>query len=347
MKSLNKIKNSFEIKIALLGAFLLLSIPLCALWGSADISLADTVRFLVSKLIPSYRPELPSFMESIVWELRIPRILLGIAVGGGLSICGTAIQSLTRNMLSDPYILGVSSGASAMATFVMIFGGELVLFSAIGIPGAAFLGALLSLIAAYAISRSGRNTSSEKLLLAGVAVSMILNAATQFFVQAAPNANKIRSAMFWMMGSLGSARWNNVVIPVVASLAGLVVFMILSRNMNLMSLGDESAVTMGVNVKRMRHMLLVLISLVTGVIVASSGAIGFVGLMIPHIVRFIVGSDHKKVLPMSFLLGAVFLIWMDVGARLFMAPGEIPIGILTAFCGGPFFIWLLRRNKKR
>ncbi len=339
--------SSFGIKTALLGAFLILSIPLCALWGSADLSFTDTVRFLAGKLVSSYKPELPAFMESIVWELRMPRILLGVAVGGGLSVCGVAIQSLTRNMLSDPYILGVSSGASALATFVLIFGGEMLLFSAIGIPGAAFLGALLSLMAVYAISHSDRNTNSAKLLLAGVAVSMILNAATQFFVQAAPNANKIRSAMFWIMGSLGSARWNNVVIPVIVSMIGLALFMVLARSMNLMSLGDESAVTMGVDVKRMRYTLLILISLVTGVIVAASGAIGFVGLMIPHIVRFVVGSDHKKVLPMSFLLGALFLIWMDIGARRLMAPSEIPIGILTAFCGGPFFIWLLRRKKER
>lgn len=338
-------RSHFLSMMIILIIVLLLSAILCTLWGSANVSLIDTVKFIVSKLVPSYKPDVPGYMNSIIWELRIPRIILGIAVGGGLAICGVAIQSLTRNVLADPYILGVSSGASALATFTLVIGWEVIGLDSVGVHVAAFIGALLSLVLVYAISQSSRQTTSNRLLLAGIAISMMLNAVTQFIIQCAPNTSKVRTAMFWMMGSLGGARWHTVGLPLLTSMICAVILMVVSRQMNLMSLGDETAVTMGVNVSRLRKTLLIVVSLVTGVMVASSGAIGFVGLMIPHIVRFLIGSDHRYVLPTSFFAGAIFLIWMDVGARVIMAPSEISIGILTAFCGGPFFIWLLRRNR--
>ena len=341
----NRTRRGFWMKMVILFAMLLFSIPLCALWGSANISYGETSRFLVSQLLPFFEYEVPKWVRNVIWELRIPRILLGIAVGGGLAICGVAMQALTRNVLAEPYILGVSSGASAMAVLVLMFGANTPLAS-LGVPGAAFLGALGSLLLVYTLSISRGHSSSERLLLSGVAVSAVLNALTQFFILVAPDSNSVKSALYWMMGSLSGARWGNVALPIFVSVAGCFILYYLGKSMNLLSQGDESATTLGVNVAGMRKALLVIVSLITGVLVSASGCIGFVGLMIPHIVRMLFGADHRRVIPASFLMGALFLIWMDVGARVLLAPSEMSIGILTAFCGGPFFVWLLRHKKK-
>ncbi len=323
---------------------LIMSIPLCAFWGSADISYMETAEFLVDKLIPGMEYAGPSYMNSIIWQLRIPRIILGIAVGGGLSICGVYMQALTKNMLAEPYILGVSSGASALAVFVIAFGSGSFL-GRLGVPGAAFLGAFCSFILVYLLSITGGKSSASRLLLSGVAVSMIFSSLTQFFLMLAPSGST-KNAIYWMMGSLASARWSNVVISVAVSILGFALSIILAPVLNVLSLGDDTATTMGVNVKRTRQLLLVIVSLMTGALVSASGCIGFVGLMIPHISRMLFGADHRRVTISSYLLGGIFLTWMDVLARTLMSPAEISIGILTAFCGGPFFIWLMRRKRE-
>lgn len=335
----------FAGKMFALSILLIISIPLCAMWGSADLSFAEVSKYLISKAIPGSVYEGPVYMDSIVWQLRIPRILLGIAVGGGLSTCGVSMQALTKNKLAEPYILGVSSGASSMAVLVMGIGSGTV-FASLGIPAAAFIGAAVSLFLVYTLSLTNGKSSSNRLLLSGVAVSMVLNALTQFFLLMS-NEGATRSALYWMMGSLGSARWTNIVLPLFVSIAGMIAMLVMSPILNILSLGDETAITMGVHVSRIRKIILVLTSLITGALVASSGCIGFVGLIIPHISRMLFGSDHRKVTIASFLIGGLFLIWMDVLARVLLAPTEISIGILTAFCGGPFFIWLMRKKKVR
>ena len=336
--------NYFIPLIIILIILLILSVPSSVFLGSADVAFADTIKTILNKLIPNCNYEVPLSVERIVWDLRLPRVILGIAVGGGLSICGVAMQALTRNILAEPYILGVSSGASVMAVAVLMFGSTSFL-AGLGVSGAAFIGALLSLTVVYALSSKRGNATSERLLLSGVAISMVLNSVTQFLVQIAPDVNSVKNALFWMSGSLAGARWENILMPIIISIGGIVFFMFIAKDLNLLSLGDESAVTLGLNVKSIRKCLLVVISLITGALVAASGGIGFVGLVIPHIVRLLVGSDHKKVLPLSFLLGSIFLVWADVIARVVFAPKELSIGIITAFCGGPYFIWLLRRKK--
>lgn len=280
---------------------------------------------------------------NIVWELRFPRVLLGIMVGAGLSLAGTGIQALVRNSLADPYILGVSSGASVGATLVILVG----LFDVFGqyaLSFAAFLGALVSVMLVFTLGQVGGRIATARLLLSGIALSMILSAVTDFIVMTAPDDDKVHSALFWMMGSLVGANWD--LLPIVG-IAVATVFIFLftqSRSLNLLLMGEETAISLGININVFRKILIVVISLLTGVLVAASGAIGFVGLMIPHMVRLLVGSDHKKVLIISLFLGAIFMVWADVAARLLLAPEEIPIGIVTAIIGGPFFIWLLRRN---
>lgn len=334
----------FAIKMAILFVVLIISIPLCALWGAADISYTEVIKFLISKINPYYTYEGVSYMNSIVWQLRIPRILLGIAVGGGLSICGVLMQALTKNMLAEPYILGVSSGASAMVVLVLAIAPSSTFMTVIGIPGSAFIGALLSFVTVYILSVSNGKSSSNRLLLSGVAVSLVLNALTQFFLMTLSDGN-VKNVLFWMSGSLASGRWDNVLIPLIVSLFGVITAIVLAPILNILSLGDETASTLGINVSLMRKILLVIVSLVTGTLVSASGSIGFVGLMIPHIARLFFGADHKKVVLSSFFMGGLFMMWMDVGARVLFAPAEVSIGILTAFCGGPFFIWLMRKKK--
>lgn len=336
----------FKLLLVALPIGLIISIILAVALGPVTIP-----PLTVWKIILSHIPFLDNLVNSdwtnahynIVWKVRLPRVLLGVLVGAGLSLAGTGIQALVRNPLADPYILGVSSGASVGATLVILVG-VFDIFGQYALSIAAFLGALLSVILVFSIAQVNNRISTTRLLLSGIALSMMLSAVTDFIVISAPDNDKIHSALFWMMGSLVGANWST--LPIIASVVVLAyVFLISqSRSLNLLLMGEETSVTLGLNINIFRKFLIVVVSLLTGVLVAASGAIGFVGLMIPHIVRLLVGSDHKKVLTISFFLGAMFMVWADVIARLLLAPVEIPIGIITALSGGPFFIWLLRKN---
>lgn len=338
--------NRFKLLLIILPVFLFLSIVMAVTLGPVSIH-----PLTVWEVAISHVPGLGNMIKAdwsnayynIVWEVRFPRVLLGAVIGAGLALAGTGIQALVRNSLADPYILGVSSGASVGATLVILLG----LFDVFGqyaLSFAAFIGALVSVILVFMLGQVGGRISTARLLLSGIALSMILSAVTDFIVMTAPDDDKVHSALFWMMGSLVGADWE--VLPIVAIAVALAFIFLLtqSRSLNLLLMGEETAISLGVNINAFRKVLIVVISLLTGVLVSASGAIGFVGLMIPHIVRLLVGSDHKKVLTISLLLGAIFMIWADLAARLVLAPEEIPIGIVTAITGGPFFIWLLRRS---
>ncbi len=284
---------------------------------------------------------------SIIWNVRAPRVLLGIAVGAGLAVCGAVLQAMVRNMLADPYILGISGGASTGAAGAILFGfGAGVGQNAL--PLSAFLGALGASLLVFFIARSGGQITSLRLLLSGVAVGYALSAATSFIIFASDSAEGSRSVMFWLLGSLSLAHWDvllAIVIGVVAfALAGFVVW---GRRLDALSVGDETALTLGVSPNRTRVMFLVAVSLATGVVVAASGAIGFVGLVIPHLARRLVGAVHSRMLPVAALIGATFLVWADALARTVMQPRELPIGILTAIVGAPFLLILVRRMYTR
>lgn len=281
--------------------------------------------------------------ETIIWNIRMPRVLLGMIVGAGLALVGTMMQALVRNSLADPYILGVSSGASVGATLVILLG-VFSVFGTYALSLAAFLCSLLASLLVFLLAQVGGRISTVRLLLAGVSVSMILSAVTSFLVISAPREEGIRDVLFWMMGSLAGAKWRDLPIPLVITVIVLIGIWSQYRTMNLLLMGEEAATTLGVNVQLFRKGLLVVTALLTGVLVAVSGAIGFIGLMIPHMVRLLVGSNHKWVIPLSSLVGACFLVLADIVARLVIAPEELPIGIVTALCGGPFFIWLLRKS---
>jgi len=340
---MNKKFMVFAITLVLL---LIVSMTLAVMIGSVSITPLHVWKVIFSKISifsNSIEGDWSRSQEIIIWQIRVPRVLLAAIVGAGLAVAGAAVQALVRNSIADPYILGISSGATVGATAVIILGA----FAFLGIYAlsvAAFLGSFIAMVLVFLLSRVGGRISIFRLLLAGMAVSFILSATSNFMLMMSKEEGGIKAVMYWMLGSLAGAKWSNLFIPAFIFVIVFVLLWLHYRQLNLLLLGEEAAVTLGVNLQQFRIQLILLVSLLTGVLVAVSGSIGFVGLIIPHIVRLFVGSNYKYVIPISALLGAVFLVWADAIARVLIAPEEMPIGIITAFCGGPFFIWLLRRN---
>lgn len=289
---------------------------------------------------------IPDAFVTIVWQIRLPRVLLGALVGAGLAIVGVTVQAVVRNPLADPFVLGISSGASVGAVLVIVEGLNLigVLYSpSLG----AFLGALTALIVVFALARADGRFSSLRLLLVGVSVSYVLSGLTSFFLFASKSEALVQEVLFWILGGLGAAKWPDVVLVAVTLVAVLAWLLLRSRWLNVLALGDESARSMGCNPDHFRTELLLATSLLTGVLVASSGAIGFVGFVIPHITRMLIGADHRRLLPAAALLGGIFLVWVDVAARMLLRPTDLPLNILTACVGTPIFVWLVRRRAER
>ncbi|MCI0416044.1 iron ABC transporter permease [bacterium] len=276
----------------------------------------------------------------IIWLIRLPRVLLAAGVGAGLAVLGVVMQTVVRNRLADPFILGVSSGASVGAVTILLFS----VFSFAGIYAVsfgAFLGSLVAFVFVYLLAYIHGRVETMRLILAGLGVSYFCSGITSFIILTSHNQQLARSVLAWLLGSLSGARWIEVSLLTTVMLAAIIYLLLQSRALNALSLGEESATILGVNTQRFRRELFVVISLAAGVIVAVSGTIAFVGLMIPHAVRLIVGSDHRLVLPVSLLIGAIFLIWIDLFARILFHPVELPVGVITSALGGPFFLWLL------
>ncbi|MFG2101161.1 FecCD family ABC transporter permease [Micromonospora echinaurantiaca] len=281
--------------------------------------------------------------EAIIWQVRLPRVLLGMLVGAGLAVCGVALQAMVRNVLADPYLLGVNSGAASGAAAAILFGAGAG-FGQYALSTSAFIGALGASLLVFLIARTGGRVTSIRLLLAGVAVGYALYATTSFLIFASGSAEGARSVMFWLLGSLGLARWNALLVVAAVVLGGAILYLtVAGRRLDVLAIGDETAQTLGVSPARFRMRLLVVVSLSIGVLVSAAGSIGFVGLVVPHLARRIVGSPHVRVVPVAALLGAILLVWADVLARVLLAPQEIPIGIITSLLGAPFLVVLIRR----
>ncbi|WP_208827742.1 FecCD family ABC transporter permease [Streptomyces ficellus] len=329
--------------LAALCAVLVLSLVCGAGIGASGLSWGEVLRYLWSGLTGgAISPtEVPAY--TIVWELRFPRALLAAVVGAGLSAIGVAVQAMVRNALADPFVLGISSGAGVGANAVLLFGalGGLGMWA---LSTAAFLSALLAMMLVYAIARTARGLSPMRLVLTGSAMYYGFSAVTTFMVFAAEHGEAARSAMMWLLGSLGGANWASLPIAAGAVLAGLVHLTLSARRLNALAMGDETAAALGVDAGRLRKELFVVSAAVTGAVVAVSGAIGFVGLIVPHGVRMLVGADHRRVLAVAPLVGAILMIWVDVLSRVVMAPTELPVGVLTAVIGVPCFVLLMRRR---
>ncbi|WP_168118806.1 iron ABC transporter permease [Paenibacillus sp. HB172176] len=325
------------------------SVGIAVALGQVDIPISDSYRILIYQLTGIQIGDPQSLVSgpsaSIIWNIRFPRVLLALLVGAGLSMCGTIMQASVQNPLADPYILGVSSGASLGATFSILIGfGTAGILGQLGLAFWAFAGAFGASLLVLMLAGLGGKMSSVKLVLSGMVINALCTAFTDFIIYIANNAEGIRSVTFWSMGSLAAAQWDR--LPLVAVVTGLAVllFLLQFRILNTMLLGEEAAVTLGVNLFAYRRIYLILTAGVTGVLVASCGTIGFVGLIIPHIVRGLVGSDHRRLMPTSILIGGIFLVWTDVAARTIVPKSELPIGILTALIGAPLFMYMLIRK---
>jgi iron complex transport system permease protein len=318
---------------------LLLSLTLAVTIGPVPLSMLTVWQIAWSRLT-GIAGDWTAAQENIVWMLRFPRVLLAAVIGAGLAAVGVAMQAVVRNPLADPYVLGISSGASVGA--VLVLGtGALGFLGLYAVSAGAFTGAIVSFTLVFLIATAGGQLSPLRLVLAGMACGYSLSSLTSLIVLTSENRELARNAMEWMLGSLGGTAWSDLGLPALVLAAGTMWLSLNGRALNALLVGDDTARTLGIDVTRLRILLFVVLSLLTGVMVAVSGAIGFVGLVIPHIVRMLVGMDHRRVLPVAVLVGATFLIWVDVAARMSFAPIELPVGVITALLGGPFFVWML------
>lgn len=328
----------------LLAALLLLIVLSCVValaFGPAAVPLGSVWGILGRQLGVDLPGQWSAGQEHIVWSIRAPRVLLGALVGAGLALVGTALQAVTRNPLADPHLLGVSSGAALGAVLVMLYLGEFV--GEFSLPLAAFAGAAGSMLLVLAVARRDGRLESDRLLLAGVAVSFVLMALVNLLLFTG-DQHAAASVVFWMLGGLGSARWQVIWLPALCVALCLLALWVMARGLNALMSGEQTAISLGFNGRRLRIQVFLCTSLLTGVLVSLSGAIGFVGLMVPHMARRLVGAENRRLLPVSAALGAVFLVWVDVAARTLIAPEDLPIGVATAALGGVFFILLLKRG---
>ncbi|MFV0336228.1 MAG: FecCD family ABC transporter permease [Tropicimonas sp.] len=320
------------------GALLLLSMAIAVQIGVADVALSDLARIAADRLGLDVEP-LGRMRESLIWDLRLPRILAAALVGAGLAICGVVLQAMTGNPLAEPYLLGISGGASTGAVFVAILG----LGGGMALSTGAFIGAMIVLsLLLLLLRRAGSGTL--KLVLTGVIIGQFFSAITSLVVMAAGDADSTRGITYWLLGSLTTARWTPVLFLTLVTLGGALVVWLHAHALDAISFGNDAARSMGIDVGRMRLLLLVICALITATAVSCVGAIGFIGLIVPHAARILSGPLHRHLIPASALAGAVLLIWTDVLARTVLAPQEIPVGVFTALIGVPLFLIIMRRR---
>ena len=329
--------------LAGLGAAVLASIVLATSLGPVMVPLRDTVQVVLYHISSDWfaKPADPVYAQ-IVWQFRLPRALLGAVVGAGLAVVGVVLQAVVRNPLADPYLLGVSSGASFGAVLVLVVGSSAA--AGLGLSSAAFAGALIATLLVYLLAQRAGRVTPFRLILAGVSLAYLFQALYGLLLLHA-SPYDVQGVLIWLFGSLGATEWSDVGIPAAGVVAGTVYLLTQARPLNSLLAGEETAVALGLDVGRFRVRMLVVTSLMVGVMVAVSGAIAFVGLIIPHLCRLVVGADHRRLLPVAALTGAAFLVLMDLAARTVLQPTELPLSIVTAVFGVPFFIWLLRQRE--
>ena len=337
--------SAYRVAVLALVAGLVFSILASITFGNADISIKEVYRVIFYEIfhIDALSEYSGGAVHDVVWLIRFPRVLLAAAVGMALSICGVVMQAVVKNPLADPYVLGVSSGAYLGAALAIMLGvGSALGDNAVGIL--AFAGAVMASFAVLFISGMGGRSNAGKLILAGMAVSSVCAAFANFIIYIVQDKNATAEITYWSMGSLASADWDNIRILLPMILVISAVFWSQYRKLNLMLLGDETAITLGTDLHTTRIFCMLLSALMVGFTVCAAGMIGFVGLVIPHAMRMLFGTDHKRLIPLSALSGAVFLIWADVVCRIILKNAELPVSILISLIGAPCFIYLMARK---
>ncbi len=331
--------------IVAMAALLIVVMAVATTIGSVSIPLATTVRVIVSKLpFLHIAPTRQSGADIIVLEIRLPRIIMAGLVGAALGTAGATYQGLFRNPLADPYLIGVAQGASlgAVVGFLLPISGAVLGMGVV--PMFAFLGALASMAVVYALARQGKSLPVTTLVLAGVAISSLLLSIVSYLIIS--SGDKMHSIIFWLMGSFSISQWSDVRVVLPYMFIGVGTILLFARPLNIMQLDEEQAQQLGVNVERLKLVLLGAATLITAAAVSFVGTIGFVGIIVPHAVRLIWGADYRFLLPLCVLSSAIFLILADLIARTVLAPTEIPVGVVTALVGAPFFLYLLRARKR-
>lgn len=338
-------KRFYSWSIILAGLVIIFAITLltAVTIGPASIEVLTVFKIILAKLpfVGSFfGPPADRTAEVIILILRLPRAIQGALVGSALAVAGVVIQTLFKNPMADPFVVGISSGAALGASIAIIFG----LGGLFSLPFLAFFGAAAAAFIVYNIAKTGSVVVVETLLLSGIAVAYFFSAITSFLLYSAGEA--LHQIIFWLMGGLWASSWTKIAILLPVFLLSFGVLLLFSRDLNALLLGEEPAKHLGIDVEMIKRIILLAASLLAGVAVAFAGTIGFVGLIIPHITRLLVGPDHRILLPSSALVGAIFLVWSDTVARVLIAPAEIPVGVITAFFGAPFFIYLLRSKRR-
>ena len=336
------------IYLVLFGA-LVAAVVFSAGTGSANIGFLNSLKILLSK-VPLVNKlidisSMPASYSTIIFSIRLPRIIASVLCGTGLSICGVVFQGMFRNPMADPYILGISSGAVLGAALAFVTGTQATLFNLGLVPLYAFIGAIAATTLVYLIAQKSGRLVTNTLILSGIAIGFLCSSFISLIIIA--SREQAQRIIFWTMGSMTGSSWQTVLVMLPFIFIGTIILLLNSRNLNILSTGDETAVSLGINAGLMKKLLLIVASMITAVSVCFCGTIGFVGLIVPHAVRFITGPDHRKLMPVSALSGAIFLLLCDTVARTLFAPTELPIGILTSLLGVPFFISLLIRSKRR
>jgi iron complex transport system permease protein len=316
-----------------------------ASFGSANIGFRDSSGIILNRIFPFLDWHYPRTMELIILQIRLPRIILALLVGTGLAAGGVVFQGVFRNPMADPYVLGVSSGAAFGVTLAMVTGAAALPLLGTGlVPASAFLGAMAATLLVLGVAGGIQDSSLISLLLAGIAVSFLLSAGISLMMYL--NREQVESIVIWTFGSFSAAGWEQILLAGPIILAGSVLIFFFSRDLDLLSLGEDTASTLGLHVPRTRLFLLVCATLISAAAVMVSGIIGFVGLIVPHAVRIITGPRHKLLIPWAMFSGALFCVLSDILARTLLEPTEIPVGIITALFGAPYFLYLLRRRSK-
>lgn len=331
--------------VLIISLFVVLIILVCIATGVGSVNIKQETVWAVIfyKLSMSQsEPFWSTGRENIIWTVRLPRTLLAAMVGSSLAVVGASLQSVTRNSLADPHLLGVSSGAALGAVIALLHTG--MIFGGVTVPIFSFVGALFATILVLSVANFSSAHNASRLVLAGVAVSFILSALGSLSIFMGDHRSS-HTVIFWMLGGLGLAQWDHLWFPLFSLVLGSSYLIYQARYLNAMTLGDESAATLGVPVARFRLEVITVCALLTGAAVAFSGIIGFIGLMVPHAARFFVGGDHRKVLPLCALLGAIFLVAADVVSRVLIPPEDMPIGIITGLVGGSAFVLIMRKQQ--